>query len=166
MPDPQIKPSSERPQVSLRTELAVYGIGTFSTPTHFMLMVIIPIWARVNMGIPEGLTLGFVLGCRPLLSLFLSIHFGTLMDTIGTKRVLFFIGLMILITPLMYPALPFLFALIIIQLLSGICDSIGWMGAQTQIGQVMHGRTKYAGRLGAYIRIGHSASLVVAVSAS
>ncbi len=155
MLNPQTKTSSERPDVSLRTELAVYGIGTFSTTTHFMLMVIVPIWARVNMGIPEGLTLGFVLGCRPLLSLFLSIHFGTLMDTIGTKRVLFFIGLMILITPLMYPALPFVFALITIQLLSGICDSIGWMGAQTLIGQVMHGRTKYAGRLGAYIRIGH-----------
>jgi len=141
--------------VSLKTQLAVYGIGTFSTTTHFMLLVIVPIWARVNMGIPEGFTLGIVLGCRPLLSLFLSIHAGTLMDTIGTKRVLFFIGLMILTTPFMYPLLPFVSALIVIQLLSGVCDSIGWMGAQTLIGQVMHGRTKYAARLGAVIRSGH-----------
>lgn len=141
--------------VTLKTELAVYGIGTFSTTTHFMLLVIVPIWARVNMGIPEGFTLGFVLGCRPLLSLFLSIHAGTLMDKLGTKRVLFFIGLMILTTPFMYPLLPFVFALIVIQLLSGVCDSIGWMGAQTLIGQVMHGRTKYAARLGAVIRSGH-----------
>jgi len=141
--------------VSLKTQLAVYGIGTFSTTTHFMLLVIVPIWARVNMGIPEGFTLGIVLGCRPLLSLFLSIHAGTLMDTIGTKRVLYFIGLMILTTPFMYPLLPFISALIVIQLLSGVCDSIGWMGAQTLIGQVMHGRTKYAARLGAVIRSGH-----------
>ena len=142
-------------EVSLKTQLAVYGIGTFSTTTHFMLLVIVPIWARVNMGIPEGLTLGIVLGCRPLLSLFLSIHAGTLMDTIGTKRVLYFIGLMILTTPFMYPLLPFISALIVIQLLSGVCDSIGWMGAQTLVGQVMHGRTKYAARLGAVIRSGH-----------
>ena len=142
-------------EVSLKTQLAVYGIGTFSTTTHFMLLVIVPIWARVNMGIPEGFTLGIVLGCRPLLSLFLSIHAGTLMDTIGTKRVLYFIGLMILTTPFMYPLLPFISALIVIQLLSGVCDSIGWMGAQTLVGQVMHGRTKYAARLGAVIRSGH-----------
>ncbi len=142
-------------EVSLKTQFAVYGIGTFSTTTHFMLLVIVPIWARVNMGIPEGFTLGFVLGCRPLLSLFLSIHAGTLMDTLGTKRVLIFIGLMILTTPLMYPLLPYIFALIIIQLLSGVCDSIGWMGAQTLVGQVMYGRTKYAARLGAIIRSGH-----------
>lgn len=154
---PTSKPVRTKPseEVSLKTQLAVYGIGTFSTTTHFMLLVIVPIWARVNMGIPEGFTLGFVLGCRPLLSLFLSIHAGTLMDTLGTKRVLIFIGIMILTTPLMYPLLPYISALILIQLLSGVCDSIGWMGAQTLVGQVMHGRTKYAARLGAIIRSGH-----------
>tara|TARA_Y100001936_G_scaffold191088_1_gene190101 strand:- start:273 stop:1526 length:1254 start_codon:yes stop_codon:yes gene_type:complete len=120
-----------------------------------MLLVIVPIWARVNMGIPEGFVLGFVLGCRPLLSLFLSIHAGTLMDRLGTQHVLVFIGLLILTTPLMYPFLPYISALIIIQLLSGVCDSIGWMGAQTLVGQVMYGRTKYAARLGAIIRSGH-----------
>ena len=155
MENNKTKDQANPEEVSLKTQLAVYGIGTFSTTTHFMLLVIVPIWARVNMGIPEGFTLGIVLGCRPLLSLFLSIHAGTLMDTIGTKRVLYFIGLMILTTPFMYPLLPFISALIIIQLLSGVCDSIGWMGAQTLVGQVMHGRTKYAARLGAVIRSGH-----------
>ena len=113
---PTSKPVRTKPseEVSLKTQLAVYGIGTFSTTTHFMLLVIVPIWARVNMGIPEGFTLGFVLGCRPLLSLFLSIHAGTLMDTLGTKRVLIFIGIMILTTPLMYPLLPYISAHILI----------------------------------------------------
>jgi MFS family permease len=155
MTDSQTTVLTNPDDVPLKTQLAVYGIGTFSTTTHFMLMVIVPIWARVNMGIPEGFTLGLVLGCRPLLSLFLSIHAGSLMDKLGTKRVMFFIGLMILFTPFMYPLLPFVSALIVIQLLSGVCDSIGWMGAQTLVGQVMHGRTKYAARLGAIIRSGH-----------
>ncbi len=142
-------------KIPLRTELAVYGVGTFSTSAHFMLMVIIPIWAIENMAIPQGVLLGFVLGCRPLLSLFLSIHAGTMMDRIGTRKVLLFFGLLSLATPFMYPALPFIGALIVIQLLSGLCDSIGWMGAQTLIGQVLKGRTSYAARLGAVIRVGH-----------
>lgn len=143
--------------VPLRHQLAVYGIGVFSTTTHFMLMVIIPIWARVNLGIPEGLTLGFVLGCRPLLSLFISIHAGALMDRIGTRQVLLFIGFLALTTPFLYPLAPFVWALILIQLISGTCDSIGWLGAQTLVGQLMRGRTHYAGRLSAIVRIGHIA---------
>jgi MFS family permease len=141
--------------VPLRHQLAVYGIGVFSTTTHFMLMVIIPIWARVNLGIPEGLTLGFVLGCRPLLSLFISIHAGAMMDRIGARRVLIFIGFLAVTTPFLYPLAPFVWALILIQLISGICDSIGWLGAQTLVGQLMRGRTHYAGRLSAIVRVGH-----------
>ena len=151
---PTPEPTDMTP-VPLRHQVAVYGIGMFSTTTHFMLMVIIPIWARVNLGIPEGFTLGFVLGCRPLLSLFISIHAGAMMDRIGTRRVLLFIGVLTLVTPFMYPAAPFIWALILIQLISGTCDSIGWLGAQTLVGQLMRGRTKYAGRLSAIVRIGH-----------
>ena len=154
---PSPSPPRDMTPVPLRHQLAVYGIGVFSTTTHFMLMVIIPIWARVNLGIPEGLTLGFVLGCRPLLSLFISIHAGALMDRIGTRRVLLFIGFLALTTPFLYPLAPFVWALILIQLISGTCDSIGWLGAQTLVGQLMRGRTHYAGRLSAIVRIGHSA---------
>ena len=148
-------PPRDMTPVPLRHQLAVYGIGVFSTTTHFMLMVIIPIWARVNLGIPEGLTLGFVLGCRPLLSLFISIHAGALMDRIGTRRVLLFIAFLALTTPFLYPLAPFVWALVLIQLISGTCDSIGWLGAQTLVGQLMRGRTHYAGRLSAIVRIGH-----------
>lgn len=153
-PAPSPAPAAAE-KIPLRTELAVYGVGTFSTTAHFMLLVIVPIWAHETMGIPEGLLLGFVLGCRPLLSLFLSIHAGTMMDRIGTRRVLLVIGFLSLTTPFLYPALPFVGALIVIQLLSGLCDSIGWMGAQTLVGQVLQGRTSYAARMGAVIRIGH-----------
>ena len=97
------------------------------------------------------MTLGFVLGCRPLLSLFISIHAGALMDRIGTRRVLLFIAFLSLTTPFLYPLAPFVWALILIQLVSGTCDSIGWLGAQTLVGQLMRGRTHYAGRLSAIV---------------
>src|SRR5690606_22214816 len=32
---------------------------------------------------------------------------------------------------------------------------VGWLGAQTMVGTVLRGRTTYAGRLSAIIRIGH-----------
>jgi MFS family permease len=155
MTDPVSPPSPSGEKIPLRHVLAIYGVGTFSTTTHFMLMVIVPIWALVNLGIQEGLLLGIVLGCRPALPLFLSIHAGNMMDKIGTRRVLMVFALLSLVTPFLYPAFPFIGALIVIQLLSGLCDSIGWLGAQTLVGQVMKGRTSYASKLGAVIRIGH-----------
>jgi len=142
-------------KVSLRHEFSIYGIGLFSTTTHFMLMPIVPLFAAQQLGLKAGLLAGIALGCRPVLSLLFSIHAGVLMDRIGTNRVLLVIGIAALVTPFMYPALPFIWAFIIIQLISGMTDSIGWMGAQTLVGQVMKGKTKYAGRLGAIIRIGH-----------
>lgn len=151
----QSSKSSPVESIPLRHEVAIYGIGLFSTSTHFMLMPIVPLFAAQQLGLQAGLLAGIALGCRPVLSLLFSIHAGILMDRIGTNRVLLVIGLAALVTPFMYPALPFIWAFIIIQLISGMTDSIGWMGAQTLVGQVMKGRTRYAGRLGAVIRIGH-----------
>jgi hypothetical protein len=34
-------------------------------------------------------------------------------------------------------------------------ESMGWLGAQTMIGQYMYGKTVYAGRMSFIIRIGH-----------
>jgi len=141
--------------IPFRHEYAIYGIGLFATSTHFMLMPIVPLFAAQHLGLEAGLLAGIALGCRPALSLFFSIHAGVLMDRIGTNKVLLAMGIAALVTPFMYPALPFIWAFILIQLISGMTDSIGWMGAQTLVGQVMKGRTRYAGRLGAVIRIGH-----------
>ena len=139
--------------VPLRLQCAVYGVGMFSTTIHFMMLVAVPLWVHDMMLTP--LMLGIALGCRPVLSLFLSIHAGNLMDRIGGRRVMIFTATLALVTPALYPALPFLWTLIVLQLLSGAADSIGWLGAQTMVGQVLKGRTSYAGRLSAIIRIGH-----------
>ena len=37
----------------------------------------------------------------------------------------------------------------------GLSESMGWLGAQTMIGQYMYGKTVYAGRMSFIIRIGH-----------
>src|SRR6185436_17527428 len=45
-------------------------------------------------------------------------------------------------------------ALVFLQMFLGLSESMGWLGAQTMIGQLMHGKTVYAGRMSFIIRIG------------
>src|SRR5262249_39940506 len=59
-----------------------------------------------------------------------------------------------MVVPLLYPALPWIWAVVFLQLFFGLSESMGWLGAQTMIGQYMHGKTHYAGRLSFIIRIG------------
>jgi MFS family permease len=139
--------------VGLRTEVAVYGIGAFSTTMHFMAITIVPLWV-VGLDLSPFL-LGIVLGCRPVASLFLSIHIGALMDRIGGRRVMLFFAVVGTLTPVFYPLMPWVWAIVVLQMLWGLADSMGWLGAQTLIGQVMGGRTVYAGRLSVVSRIGN-----------
>ena len=137
----------------LRIQCAVYGVGLFATTIHFMMMVAVPLWVHDMTLTP--FMLGIALGCRPVLSLFLSIPAGNLMDRIGARQVVLVMAALALVTPICYPLLPFIWTLIILQLLSGMADSIGWLGAQTLVGTELKGRTTYAGRLSAIIRVGH-----------
>jgi MFS family permease len=140
--------------VPLRVELAVYGAGAFFTTMHFMAITIVPLWV-VGLELSPFM-LGIVLGSRPVLALFLSIHIGVLMDRIGGRRMLLFLAILGLIVPLLYPVLPYVWAVIALQMLWGFADSTGWLGAQTLVGQLMQGRTVYAGRLSVASRIGNT----------
>ena len=143
--------------VPWRIQGAVYGMGMFCTSVYYMMVVVVPVFV-VSLDLSYFLA-GIILGCRPILSLVFSIHAGALMDRIGSRRVMVFFGVLGVISPLMYPMAPWvgwLGLLIIAQMFAGLADSMGWLGAQTLIGQHMKGRTKYSGRLSATIRIGHA----------
>lgn len=131
-------------------------MGLFCTSVYYMMVVVVPVFV-VSLDL-SYLLAGIILGCRPVLSLIFSIHAGALMDRIGSRRVMIFFGVVGVVAPLMYPLSPWfgwLTLLVIAQMLAGLSDSMGWLGAQTLIGQHMKGRTKYSGRLSATIRIGH-----------
>ncbi len=138
-------------RVPLRVECAVYGIGGFSTTMHFMAMTIVPLWV-VQLEL-SPFWLGLVLGCRPVLPLFLSIHMGALLDRIGARRVMLFFAVLGLLAPLLYPALPWVWAIVVAQLIWGLADTTSWIGAQALVGQLMGGRTVYAGRLSFVSRV-------------
>jgi len=140
-------------EVPWRLQTAVYGLGLFSTSIYHMSNVVVPLYAV--MLDPSPVTLGLVLSARHFLPLALSIHAGALMDRIGARRVMIAVTLLGIAVQLLYPAMPWLWALIGLQLFAGFSDLMGWLGAQTMIGQYMGARTSYAGRLSSIIRVGH-----------
>jgi MFS family permease len=139
--------------VSWRVQGAVYGIGVFTTSVFHIGSVIIPLYAYTMN--PSPFMFGLVFAAGHLLPWFLSIHAGALMDRLGARRVMLACTAMAAVMPLLYPMAPYIGALIALQMLLGLAESMGWLGAQTMIGHYMHGKTTYAGRLSFAIRIGH-----------
>lgn len=138
--------------VSWRVQGAVYGIGTFSTSVFYIGSVVTPLFAYTMN--PSPLVFGLVFSAPHFLPLLLSIHGGAMIDKLGARRVMLWCCTLGLIVPLLYPLTPGIWMLVALQMLLGLCESMGWIGAQTMIGQYMHGKTSYAGRLSLIIRIG------------
>jgi MFS family permease len=152
-----VRPAGE---VSWRIQGAVYGIGLFSTSIFHIASVILPLYtAAMN---PSPIMFGLVFGANHVLPLMFSIHTGALMDRLGARRVLLVFTALGAIMPLIYPAAPFIWAVVFLQMFLGLSQSMGWLGAQAMIGQLMHGRTTYAGRLSFVIRIGQLAAAPMA----
>jgi MFS family permease len=146
-------PISSSEEVPWRIQGAVYGIGLFSTSIFHIAAVIVPLYAATMTTSP--LMFGLVFSAAHFLPLFLSIHTGALMDRLGARRVMLVCTVLGAVTPLLYPAFPWIWALVFLQMFFGLSESMGWLGAQTMIGQLMHGKTVYAGRMSFIIRIGH-----------
>jgi MFS family permease len=147
---------TDRDDVPWRIQAAVYGMGLFSTSLFYIGSVIIPLYAYTMN--PSPFMFGLVFAMPHVLPLVLSIHGGALMDRLGARRVMIACTSMGALVPLLYPLSPSIWALIGLQMLLGLSESMGWLGAQTMIGQYMHGRTVYAGRLSAIIRVSQLAA--------
>lgn len=139
--------------VPWRLQIAVYGIGLFSTSMFYMSAVVVPLWVASLESSP--FLVGMVLGARHFLPLFLSIHGGALMDRLGGRRVMVFFAVVGVVTPMLFPLMPWIGAVLVLQMIAGLVDSMGWLGAQTLIGQHMRGSTVYTGRLSFTCRFGH-----------
>ena len=140
-------------KIPLRTQLAVYGSGMFANSMSNISGLIVPLWVS-SFGASATLV-GLVFGARHILPLLLSIHGGALMDRLGTRRVMLIFAVVNAAVPLLFPALPYIWAAIFLQTLAGLATSMGWMGAQTLIGQIMKGSAVHAGRLSLALRLGH-----------
>ena len=109
-----------------------------------MIHVIGPLWA-LSIGASPFL-IGIAVGARSLLPVIFAIHGGALLDRLGVRRVMTFCALLSAALTVLYPVFPYIFALIILQAITGFLHTMGWIGAQTQISQLTRGNAKYMGR--------------------
>ncbi len=139
-------------KIPVRLQAGVYGAAMFSNTTPNMSWMAVPLFvASLEL---SPFMIGLVLGCRHVGPVLLAIHGGALMDRLGTCRVMMFFAVIGAFVPLLYPVFPIVGALIVFQLFSGLADSLGWVGAQTLVGQVMRGDARYAGRMSFFTRVG------------
>jgi len=147
----------------MRVQMPVYGVALFSNSIPDLVLVVMGLWL-VELKTPLFM-IGVLAGLRFVGPLLFAIHGGAMMDRIGTRRVLTFAALIMLIFPFAYPIAPWLAPIMALQLLCGMADSLGWVGAQTLTGQVLRGNPTYTGRLVFATRIGTFAGPPIAGAA-
>lgn len=146
--------------VSLRVQAAIYGAAMIYFGGSWMSAMIVPLYLK-QLGVPNA-EIGIVIGARAFLTLLLSIHGGALMDRLGTQRVMIGFAVLSIGTPLLFPVASWLPALIALQMVGGLADAMGWVGAQALSGTLMQGRPAYVGRMTFAARIAGFASPVLA----
>jgi len=135
---------SQAPKLSLRAEATAYAAAFFSIGLQPMANVVVPLWA-IHLGIPP-LLFGIVMGSRSLLPFLFAIHGGVMIDRFGAGRVMLVCAVGTGLLSLLYPTLPYVGPLIALQIFVGMSTTMGWIGAQTQIGKLTRGHPLYMGR--------------------
>ncbi len=125
-----------------------------------MIQLLVPLWCLISLGMSATM-IGIIVGARSFLAVIFSIHSGAMLDRLGVRRVMVFCAVASVALSLLYPLVPVFtsvvmiqFVLIIIlQLLTGFLHTIGWIGSQTQIGQLTRGSPKHMGRFTAVTNV-------------
>jgi MFS family permease len=121
---------------------------------------LIPLYG-LSLGMSAG-EIGMLVGGRSLLAVFLSIHVGSLMDRLGTRRVtLFFVWTAMALAPV-FPLVPWFWPLLLLQVVNGGALSFAWSGSQTLIAQLTEGEAEYIGRFSFFARIGTTVAPILA----
>lgn len=138
------EPKDSTAEVTTRGLYAAYATGFFSLSLVPMTHVVVPLWA-LALGASPAL-IGITVAARSLLPLLFSIHGGVMMDRLGTRRMTLFFTLIGAVFALLYPLLPWVSTLIVLQLLVGLTQGMSWIGAQTKIAKLTRVSSVYAGR--------------------
>ena len=129
-----------------------YGMGLFSMGLMDVLLFIVPLWS-LYLG-ASATEVGIVAGARSVVPFILAIHGGVLMDRLGTKRIMAASAIAVIVSAPLYSGLPWIPAVIVLQLITGYATTIAWVGAQTVMAQVCRGDTGYLGTFNFSSRIG------------
>ncbi len=135
-----------------RLQLPIYASGFFNGNVYFLSGLLVPLWAVIV--VKEPVLIGLVVAARQILPVALSIHGGALMDRFGARRVMLVFGAIGVASMAAFPFFPFLSAILALQMLSGLAESMGWIGSQALVGQALRGHATYTGRLSFALRLG------------
>ncbi len=153
-PDPASKDhAADVSQPDRRGLYGAYATGFLSMGQAELLTLVVPLWAMLQGASPTQI--GTLVGARSLLTFFLAIHGGALMDRLGTRRVLMFFAAACGAVAACYPFLPWFPAMVLMQMLVGLSGNMTWIGAQTMIGEVTRGDPGQIGWFSFYARIGN-----------
>ncbi len=117
-----------------------------------LLTMVVPLWAVLQGASPTEI--GTLVGAKSLLTFFLAIHGGSLMDRLGTRRVMLFFAVATGGLAALYPFLPWFPVMVALQMLIGFAGNMMWIGAQTIISQVTRGDPGQIGKFSFFSRIG------------
>lgn len=152
-------PAAAEPVPTTRVLALAYGGGGLSMGLMDTLVFVVPLWALM-LG-ASATEVGLLVGARSVLPFLFAIQSGVLMDRFGARRIMAIVTIaMIFLSPL-YPALPWIPAMMVIQMFTGLASTIVWVGAQTVIAQICGGDTGTLGRFNFASRIGTFSAPIV-----
>ena len=143
---------TDRAPIAGRVQAPVYALAFCYGNVMPMAAVVVPLWALELTASP--LLIGLVVASRQFLVVTLSIYGGALLDRAAPKRVILVFAAVAAAGFALFPALPFVWAAVLLQMVSGFAETTNWIGAQALFGRVLKGRPLYAGRLTAAARTG------------
>lgn len=151
---------SEEIKLSARAEWTAYSTAFVNIGILPMIQLIVPLWCLVSLGMSATM-IGIAVGARSFLAVIFSIHSGALLDRLGVRRLMIYCAIASIALSMLYPLVPVItpvmttqFVLVIaLQLITGFLHTIGWIGSQTQIGQLTRGSPKHMGRFTAVTNV-------------
>ena len=114
---------------AFREQWPIYGAGLFSNSNITISSIIVPLWA-IYQGVSPWL-IGILLGARHLPGLLFAIHGGALLDRLGARPVMITFAAIAVAVPILFPIMPWVWAMIVLQMVWGFATTMTWMGAQT-----------------------------------
>lgn len=135
-----------------RVQTPVYATAFFTGNVFPMMHVLMPLWALELTSSP--LIIGIIISSRQILPVLLSIHGGALLDRLGPRQVIMWMGIAGACATGLFPVLPFIWAAIVLQMISGYAETTNWIGVQSAVGTILKGGAIYAGRMTAAARTG------------
>ncbi len=147
------KDKSNPPVLTFRAEFTAYSSAFISIGILPMVQLIVPLWCLVSLGMSATM-IGIAAGARSFLAAIFSIHSGAVLDRLGVRRMMIWCTVTGIILTLFYPLVPMITSMamlqltliVFLQLVTGFLHTIGWIGCQTQLGQLTKGSPKHMGR--------------------